>query len=756
MPIFKKSITPLLLFLSVNLFSQSFTSIWNTTTTETGSSAANQVTIPTNPAYITYNYDVDWGDGTTDTGVTGNITHTYATPGTQTISISGTFPSIYFNDENANDKLKIIEILNWGTIQWQTMENAFYGCENMNFDAINAPDLSQVTTLKNMFRGSTSFNGILNTWNISTITDISGIFADCTIFNRPLDNWTTNSITDMSETFKNTSFNQPLDNWNTASVTNMKEMLYACVNFNQNINNWNVSLVTDMSGMFVACRRFNQPLNNWNVSQVTDMNLMFFRTNDFNQNISNWQVGNVTNMRRMFHESAISYPMNNWDVSKVTDMSQMFADTPNFNQPLNNWDVSAVTNMSQMFETARVFNQPLNDWDVSAVTDMSQMFANNQIFNQNLNDWVVSSVTQMQQMFNNADAFNQPLNNWDVSNVRNMQQMFQQNEGFNQPLNSWITSSLTNISSIFANNPIYNQPINNWDISNVSNFNGAFNSATAFNQSLGAWDITSATNMSNMLSNSGISQENYDSILTAWSAQSVNSGITLGATNLQYCDALNQRQSLIDNHGWTISGDSVNCSYVLCTEITMPANGDTQVPANSDIRWAPAPNATGYKVTVTRDDGSGPVEVYNQTLGASNVGVDFTNEFNPGDEVSVLVIPFNDEGDAVGCSPITFTVVDSWVNSPDAFKLTYDTTILESGTTAANQLKIEANTGYPDYLTYDYSIDWGDGQYNNHVTNTITHTYLTPGVYTVSIIGTFPASRHYYSNTDSIKLLSID
>ena len=37
---------------------------------------------------------------TYDTGVTGNITHTYATAGTYTIEISGTFPSIYFNDEN--------------------------------------------------------------------------------------------------------------------------------------------------------------------------------------------------------------------------------------------------------------------------------------------------------------------------------------------------------------------------------------------------------------------------------------------------------------------------------------------------------------------------------------------------------------------------------------------------------------------------------------------------------------------------------
>ncbi|MEP3372161.1 BspA family leucine-rich repeat surface protein [Maribacter dokdonensis] len=792
MSLLKKSIALCLFLLSANLFSQSFTSIWNTNNTETGSSLNNEVTIPTNPAFTTYNYNVDWGDGSSDTGITGNITHSYATPGTYTIEISGTFPSIYFNDDNASDKLKIIEILAWGTIQWQTMENAFFGCANMNFDLIDSPDLTQVTSLKNMFRGGTSFNGIVNNWDVSTITDISGVFADCSIFNRPVDSWTTNSVTDTSETFKNTSFNQPLDNWNTSSVTNMKEMLYACVNFNQNINNWNVSQVTDMSGMFVACRRFNQPLNNWNVSQVTDMNLMFFRTNDFNQDISTWQVGNVTNMFRAFHESAISYPMNDWDVSAVTSMQQMFADTPNFNQPLNNWDVSSVTDMSQMFRSARVFNQPLNDWNVSAVTNMSQMFAastsptssafnqplnnwdvssvtdmssmffNSSTFNQNINDWNVSSVSNMSGMFRNADAFDQPLNNWNVANVTHMQSMFLQNDSFNQPLNSWITSSLTNISSMFASCSMFNHSLDSWDVSSVTNMGSAFNNAAAFDQNLGIWDISATTNMGNMLSNSGISQENYDDILIAWSAQAVTTGINLGATNLQYCDALNQRQSLIDNYGWTISGDAVNCSYVLCTDITMPHASDTATPANSDIRWDPAPNATGYRIYLELERGGVRSFVNINGSPANNldvgntVGISFTNEFDPGDIVYVTVVPYNDEGPATGCQETSFTVVESWANRTDVFKITIDTRNLDTSSSAANQYRIQLNDGYPDYLTYDFNIDWGDGQYDNNVSTDITHTYLNPGIYTIAIIGDFPSFRQESSNRDNKKLISMD
>ncbi|SNR55111.1 gliding motility-associated C-terminal domain-containing protein [Maribacter sedimenticola] len=787
MPNLTKVISLILLFISINLSSQEFTTIWTTTNSSSGSSGNSEVSIPTNPAYTTYNYNVDWGDGTSDANVTGNILHTYATSGTYTIKISGSFPAIYFND--TGDRNKIIEILDWGNIQWQSMENAFFGCENLNFDAIAAPDLSQVSSLKNMFRECYSFNGIVNSWDVSNVTDISGMFASCSVFNRPLDNWTTNLVTDMSETFKNcSSFNEPLDNWNTSAVSSMKDMFYSCVNFNQNISNWNVSQVTDMAGMFVACRKFNQPLGNWDVSQVTDMNLMFFRTNDFNQDLSSWQVGNVTDMTRMFHESAISYPMNDWDVAKVTSMQQMFADTPNFNQPLSNWDVSNVTNMAQMFRNARLFDQPLNDWDVSAVTtmqsmfagtssptstsfnqplnnwdvnnvtDMSSMFYNSTTFNQNINNWNVSSVTNMSQMFRNADAFNQPLNNWDVSNVSNMQYMFQQNDGFDQPLNDWTTSSLTNISFIFSGNSIYNHPLNNWDVSKVTNMGSAFNNASAFNQNLGVWDISSVTNLGNMLSNSGISQENYDAILTAWSNQTVRTGLTLGATNLQYCDALPQRQSLIDVDGWNILGDAVNCSYVLCTDITMPHASDTATPANSDIRWDPAPNADGYRVTIEVERGGTRSYVSINGNPANNydignvVGVSFTNEFLAGDTVFVTVVPYNSEGPATGCQEISFTVVESWVNNPNAFKFTIDTRNLDTQSTATNQYRLQLLSS----LDYDFNIDWGDGQYNNNVSSDITHTYLAPGIYTISIIGDFPSFYHASSNRDNLKLISMD
>lgn len=781
----KNFLTLLFICFSYTLFGQAFTTIWNTNNTSTGSSGINEITIPTNPAFTNYNYTVDWGDTNTDSNITGNITHTYATPGNYTISITGTFPAIYFNDNG--DRNKIIEILSWGTIQWQTMENAFYGCENLNFDAIDAPDLSQVTSLQNTFKECTSFNGIVNNWQVSTITNMSGLFRGARIFNRPLDTWNTSAVTDMSETFYSTQyFNEPLDNWNTAAVTNMSQMFLGASSFNQNINNWNVAQVTDMSGTFQSTNSFNFPLNNWNVGNVTNMSRMF-DSSEFNLPIANWNVSKVTNMSGMFSQAKFNQPIGNWNMSSVTNISSMFQRNRTFNQPLNNWNVSNVTNMTSVFDGYswdQVYNQPLDNWNVSNVTDMSYMFRDNSAFNQDINGWDVSNVTNMQGMFSETPVFNQNLSSWNVSNVTNMAGMFQQAQVFDQPLNSWNVSAVTNVSGMFNRASAFDQPLNSWVLANVTNFqnmfnqatsfnqdisgwntasitnmSGMFNQATSFDQNLGSWNIAAVTNMATMLSNSGVSQTNYDNTLIGWSGQTVNSGLTLGANGLQYCDAITQRQSLISDDGWNISGDSVNCSYVICTQITMPHASDTATPANSDIRWNPTPNATGYYVTLEVEQGGSRNYVNINGNPANNydvgnvVGLDFSNEFTAGDIVYLTVIPYNNDGPATGCQEINFTVVESWVNSPDAFKLTYDTTIQYSSyTTPINQLKIQTQSG----LVYDYNIDWGDGQYDNNVTGDITHTYLTPGIYTVSIIGTFPAPKHEEFNSDAHKLLSID
>ena len=59
-----------------------------------------RITIPTNAVFgpFFYSYNVDWGDGRADTTTyVKDASHRYDAAGTYTVSISGTFPSIYFN-----------------------------------------------------------------------------------------------------------------------------------------------------------------------------------------------------------------------------------------------------------------------------------------------------------------------------------------------------------------------------------------------------------------------------------------------------------------------------------------------------------------------------------------------------------------------------------------------------------------------------------------------------------------------------------
>ena len=347
-----------------------FITTWKTD--NAGTSGNNQITIPTFSG-DTYNYNVDWGDGNTDAGVTGDITHTYTTAGTYTVKISGTFPRIYFND--GGDAQKLLTIEQWGTTKWDSMSFAFAGCTNLVINATDTPDLSNLTDIGYMFFNDAAFNGPVNTWDVSHVTNISAMF-DGTAFNQPLNNWDVSHVTQMGGLFgDDTVFDQDIHSWNTGNVTSMSGMFIGATAFNQPLNNWNVSKVTDMSSLFAGASSFNQPLNNWNVSNVTDMSGTFYHATAFNQPIGNWNTVNVASLGGMFNgASSFNQSLNNWNVSKVTEMIATFNGASSFNQPLNHWDVSHVTTMLGMFANATSFDQDLSSWNIGDVTDMQNQF----------------------------------------------------------------------------------------------------------------------------------------------------------------------------------------------------------------------------------------------------------------------------------------------------------------------------------------------------------------------------------------------
>ena len=208
------------------------------------------VTIPTHPDE-TYDYNVDWGDGNNSTNQSGDATHVYASSGIKTVTITGTFPRIYIN--NGLKINKITSIDQWGTGTWTSMEAAFFGAENLVMTATDSPDLSQVTSMKEMFRGARIFNGDISGWDTSSVTDMSGVFHNANAFNQDIGGWVTTSVTRHGRSclMVQSLLTKTSEEWVTSSVTDMSIMFHDAEAFNQNIGGWVTSSVTDMSSMFL-------------------------------------------------------------------------------------------------------------------------------------------------------------------------------------------------------------------------------------------------------------------------------------------------------------------------------------------------------------------------------------------------------------------------------------------------------------------------------------------------------------------------
>lgn len=390
---------------------------------------ADSIFIPVNLSIGTYNYDVTWYKKASPSpillGSETNLTVSKSIKNlivgdTIIVEINGNYPHFYINNSTPNRE-SLVNIVQWGDIQWESFKDAMHGCVYLKITATDAPILTNVT-------------------------DMTAAFASTPSFNSPIDHWDVSNITNMSYTFYNTSvFNQPL-------------------------NNWNVQNVIYMTGMFENSKAFNQPLNSWNVQNVLVMHKMF-AFSAFNSSINDWIPLNVFDMSHMFTWNPVfNQPLDNWNVQSVKNFQSMFSNAYAFNQPLNSWNVSSAEDMGSMFD---VFNQPLNNWNVTNVRNMNYMFYNAYAFNQNINSWNVANVTNMDYMFYNANIFNQPLNNWNVTNVRNMNSMFFYAHAFNQNVGSWNIINANNMTDIFANTKVsycnFDSIITNWSQLPVQN-----------------------------------------------------------------------------------------------------------------------------------------------------------------------------------------------------------------------------------------------------------------------------------------------
>ncbi len=89
-----------------------------------------------------------------------------------------------------------------------------------------------------------------------------------------------------------------------------------------------------------------------------------------------------------------------------------------------------------------------------------------------------------------------------------------------------------------------------------------------------------------------------------------------------------------------------------CTTISMPLNGDTDVPVTSDLSWNSVVGADGYRVTIGTT--SGGTDIFDNINLGINTSVSLP-DFPENTEIFVSIVPYNSEGNAIGCAEESFT-----------------------------------------------------------------------------------------------------
>ena len=287
----------------------------------------------------TYSATVDWGDGGGTSSITAwndsNLTHTYATAGTYTISITGTLPTIYFN--NGGDKDKLRKVVQLGDVGWLSLEGSFHGCfssgsYDSDYFSSGTCNTINVDSLSQAFKG---WSSVTNPPNLSTLD--------------------TDSVTTMYEAFRDWSAmttGPDFSGWNTSSLLTTYR---ACANWTSmvtppNFADWDTSNVTTMRVMCSNWNAMTTPpdFSLWNTSSCVDM--FSFALNwpamavlpDF----SNFDMSGVADMRSMCRNWGVTIDetvgIQDWDISALTTADSFMLSsemtTSTYNALLVNWE----------------------------------------------------------------------------------------------------------------------------------------------------------------------------------------------------------------------------------------------------------------------------------------------------------------------------------------------------------------------------------------------------------------------------------
>jgi hypothetical protein len=525
----------------------------------------------------TNNYDVDWGDSSSDSGVTATTkTHTYAAAGTYTVKITGSFPQPHFGGMSATDRAKLVEMSNWGDVQYTLLFDTFEACSNMQYTATDYPDLSTATAntssmLRGLFQDCDGITGAIDLTNWTNLECVGSfglyqMFRGChNIDSINLSGWTLTHADNSMEvcyqvgTGTTNGCTFTLDNMTWTDNSTFKSFLEKTKINTVSVDNWVLDAVSSvvLTAMFKdsTCPNATLTVNlsSWsNTSQISKIDQTFWGSEITSINTTGWDTSSVTTLAYSFYQASDLTEivgLSGWKGDSVTTMIQAFQDAQKLSFATHNFDPTlwgaSLTNLTNLFSTFRncsllVGGTPMNvtGWDTSSVTTMETAFYGT-VFSGSIN-----------------------VSSWDFSSVTTLKGFMRLNSGTTSVTFSSISNSCTNFDTLFFDavslqTVIFDSSCNlsgvaDWD--NSFNLVGSPSPLTTFTLDASA-SLAGATTMSNMFADAPLTVASYDNFLVRAAATNTNAVTFYANLASHTCapSAAATAEGTLVAAGWTIT-----------------------------------------------------------------------------------------------------------------------------------------------------------------------------------------------------------
>ena len=288
------------------------------------------------PSY-TYDYTVDWGDGTI-TSHTGTSSHTYSTPDIYEVKISGECPYIpQWNPQYGSNY--IIDIIQWGDVEFKSLKKTFKNCSFLGnpdgssitpgvpLTATDTPTFASDFVFDGLYEwaGDTSLTSIpnLKNWQLpSTLTSLERCFYDMNYFDSSVSDWDVSHVGNFKSMFffcrnwKNGG--EDLDGWevgkNYVGDLNFDEMFYYCEEvvdmkiWKQDLYLLNINFISTRT-MFYFCQKWKLELENWDNASVkiNDIHGMFYAVGFY------YAGDNLSSGGRQYTDEGLKTDFFGWD-----------------------------------------------------------------------------------------------------------------------------------------------------------------------------------------------------------------------------------------------------------------------------------------------------------------------------------------------------------------------------------------------------------------------------------------------------------